>query len=308
MSTEKTDLEKDETAGFVTETSDYEQDKPEAQEEQETDGEATPEDEATEADGDDQASSDIDDSNPVDDAAADTEKTEKSNGVQKRIDKVVRQREDEKRKREALERELAEFKAAKEESAKPKQPVESDFETYDDYLTALDKFDESAKQDAPKEDANKDEQKDKSDQDAEPQLTDSQKSALGVLQERLTEVSKPDDFDDVALNPEVSITGDMLEGLAECDNPEAVMYHLGKNMELASEISGKTPAQQMREIAKLDLTVKIKPPKPAKTTNSPDPISPVREDAGSTKSLEDMSFSEHEAYMNEQERGKKSTW
>lgn len=308
MTTENTDLEKDETAGFVTSTSDYEQDNNDAQEEPEKDGEATPENEATEADVDDQASNDTDDSNPVDDATADTEKTEKSNGVQKRIDKVIRQREDEKRKREAVERELAEFKAAKEESAKPKEPVESDFETYDEYLTALDKFDESAKQEAPKEEAKKDKQQDSSEQESEPQLTDSQKSALGVIQERLTMVSKPDDFDAVALNPDVSITGDMLEGLAECDNPEAVMYHLGKNMELANEISGKTPAQQMREIAKLDLTVKIKPPKPAKTTNSPDPINPVRGADSSTKSVEDMSFSEYEAHMNAQERGKKSTW
>ena len=107
-------------------------------------------------------------------------------------------------------------------------------------------------------------------------MTDSQKTALAVISEQVENSDTPDDFEAVALSPDLPITGEMLEALAECDNPTKVMYHLGKNSDLAAGIAAKTSAQQMREIAKLDMTIGSKPPKPIKTTEAPDPISPVK--------------------------------
>ena len=300
------EVTQDETAGFVTTSNDLPEVQPESQEEQTPTEEATPEVDATVEEG---KEADKEDGDLGDNTTADTDKSKKTNGVQKRIDKVVRERKEERRKSEALQRELDELKKGKqqkpEEQAEVKEPVESDFDTYDEYLDALDKFDKQPDQKVEKE---TDTDKKDTDSQADEELTDSQKTALAITQERVASAEKPEDFEAVALNPELPVTGEMLEALAECDNPAKVMYHLGQNKDLAADIAGQSPAQQMRAIAKLDLTVTSKPPKPTKTTNAPDPISPVGGSDAQEKSPEDMSFAEYEAYMNKKEQKRKSSW
>ena len=101
----------------------------------------------------------------------------------------------------------------------------------------------------------------------------------------------------------------MLEALAECDDPAKVMYHLGQNKDVATEISKGSAAQQMRAILKLDMSVnKAPPPKPIKTTEAPNPIQPVKGSDTQKKSLQDQSFAEYEKEMNERERNRTSTW
>lgn len=299
MTVESTDNQVDETSGFVTTSSDLPEVQPESQEEQQPKEEATPEVEAT-VDPEKEADKETDnigDNTP--------ENTEKSKGVQKRIDKLVRERESLKRENERLKAKPVEQESQSKETGEIKEPVESDFETYDEYLDALDKFDKQPDQPSKKESVA--DKEDKQSQD-EGGLTDSQKTALAITQERVNSADKPEDFEKIALNPDLSVTGDMLEALAECDDPVKVMYHLGKNADLAADIAGKSPAQQMREIAKLDLTVTSKPPKPTKTTNAPDPISPVSGSDAQEKSIGDMSFAEYEAYMNSKEHKRKSNW
>lgn len=241
-----------------------------------------------------------------DDAAAEQGKAQKPNRVQKRIDQVVKEREAEKRKNEALERELAELKRSKEEPQKPasKEPVESDFETYDEYLDALDSF-EKSQDEAPKADKKTDKAPE---QDKPAGLTESQMTAMAVLKETFDSQDLPEDFKAVALNAELPVTGEMLEALAECEDPAKVLYHLGKNKDLAAEIASKPALQQMREITKLDLTVVKAPPKPTKTTKAPDPIEPVGGADAQQKDISKMSFAEYEAHMNKAERERKSTW
>lgn len=243
-----------------------------------------------------------------DDTTADTDKPKKRDSYQKSIDRVTRQREDEKRKNETLEARIKELegKNKPEDKGENKEPVEDDFETYDKYLDALDKFDKqgtdqvSEKETAPEKKDN--------DPQVEEELTSSQKTALAITQERVASADKPEDFDAVALNPDIPITGEMLEALSECDDPAKVMYHLGQDKNLATEISGKTPSQQMRAIISLDLTVKSKPKKPTKITEAPDAIDPVNGSDSQKKSHTEMSFEEFEAEDRARNKGKKSTW
>lgn len=299
------EVKQDETEGFVVTSSDLPEVQPESQEEQKKTDEANPEEDATEEDGKD-SDKEADDKSG-DDAAAEQDKAKKPNRVQKRIDQVVREREDERRKNEALQREIDELKKGKSENQdKPtKEPVESDFDTYDEYLDALDKFDNDQAESDDKSDK-KDDKKGDEDQEAQAELTESQKTAMAIIKEQVESADKPEDFESVALNPEVPITGDMLEALAECDDPTKVMYHLGQNKDLAAKIAESSPAQQMREIAKLDLTVDSKPPKPTKTTQAPDPITPVKGSDSQQKNPADMSQSEYEAWANKRERERKS--
>ena len=234
-----------------------------------------------------------------DDTTADNKKPKKRDGYQKSIDRVTRQREDEKRKNESLEARIKELEGNKQsDTESTKEPVEDDFETYDKYLDALDSFDkQSEKEPAKDNETNSDEA-----------LTDSQRTALAITQERVATANKPDDFEDVALNPELPVTGEMLEALSECDDPAKVMYHLGQNKDLAAQIANKTPAQQMREIAKLDLTITSKPNKPTKLTNAPDAITPVNGTDSQKKAHKEMSFSEFEADDRARNNQRKSTW
>lgn len=251
-------------------------------------------------------STDSEDDSTGSNAADEGDKGKKPNRTQKRIDEIVRQREDEKRKSEALTLENESLKRENEGlKGKGKEPVESEFETYDEYLDALDKFDKQSDQEVKKESTT--EKKDTESQD-EVGLTSSQKTALAVTQERISAADKPDDFDAIALNPDLAITGEMLEALAECDDPAKVMYHLGQNKSLASEISGKTAVQQARAIAVLDLTVVSKPKKPTKLTSAPDVIEPVGGSDSLKKSHSEMSFSEFEAEDRARNSKRKSTW
>lgn len=296
------EVTQDETAGFVTTSNDLPEVQPESQEEQTPMEEATPEVDATVEEG---KETDKEDGDLGDNTTAESKK---GKGFQNRIDEVVKEREAEKRRAEAAERKLKEIEGKQqkpEEQAEVKEPVESDFDTYDEYLDALDKFDKQPDQKGEKETTP--EKKD-TDSQADEELTDSQKTALAITQERVSSADKPEDFDAVALNPDLPVTGEMLEALAECDNPAKVMYHLGQNKDLATDIAGQSPAQQMRAIAKLDLTVTSKPPKPTKTTNAPDPISPVGGSDAQEKSVSDMSFAEYEAHMNKKEQKRKSSW
>lgn len=242
------------------------------------------------------------------DATAD-EPSKKSRSSQKRIDKLVRQREDAKREAEALKREVESLRNKKPEpelKEEVKEPVEKDYDTYDKYLDALDAFDKT--KDVKSEAVEEPKQK-----DVEPEvndgLTDSQKTALAIIQDRIeSSTDKPDNFDEIALNPELHITGEMLEALSECDDLAKVMMHLGQNKELAAEIAKKTPALQMRDIARLDLTVASKPKKPTQLTNAPDVIDPVQGSDAQKKSHKEMSFAEFEADDRERNSKRKSTW
>lgn len=219
--------------------------------------------------------------------SAKNDEPKKENGVQKRINKITREREEARRETERLRKENEELKKGnqKEES---KEPKESDFETYDEYLEAIEGFEkkESKEPEKKSEDQNKE----------QSGLTDSQITAMAVIKESISSAEKPQDFDEVALAQDVEITGEMLEAIAECDDPAKVMYHLGKNKDLAYSISKGSPAQQMREIAKLDLNVK--PPKPKEVSKAPDVIEPVLGVDVHEKPISEMSYSEYEAHMN----------
>ena len=310
-------IDQDESSDFVCESEDINEveapsQEVEANEEQassetnNTEEEASDNDEAN-AESDNESTDKEEADSSGNDTTADTDKRKKRDGYQKSIDRVTRQREDEKRKNESLELRIKELegKNKPQDKGENKEPVEDDFETYDKYLDALDKFDKQTDQPGEKETTT--EKKD-TDSKADDELTSSQKTALAITQERVSSADKPDDFDAIALNPELPVTGEMLEALSECDDPAKVMYHLGQNKDLAAQIAGKTPAQQMREIAKLDLTITSKPKKPTKITNAPDAITPVSGTDSQKKAESEMSFAEFEANDRARNLQRKSTW
>ena len=305
-----TDEVKDETASFVVSVDDSqaaplmeveakETDQGDAQVDDSKEQQAEVESAASEDEADNSGEKTTAEDNKIDEQEAGQPKAKQSKGVQKRIDKVVKEREEAKRRAEAAEKRLKELEGSNHNDKQSKEPVESDYDSYDSYLDALDEF-ESSQQEETQVKPVQEEAQEEAQEDGD--MSDAQRTAMAVIKEKFEDAEAPDDFEEVALNPEVPVTGDMLEALAECDDPTKVLYHLGQNIDLATEIAGKSAAQQMREIAKLDLTVEVKPPKPVKVTKAADPIEPVGGSDAQQKHISEMSFSEYEAYMNKKEQ------
>ncbi len=305
----------DETAGFVTTESDYPevQAEPAAEAEKEPDGSndveaegkgGEVEAEKSQADSEGEDGQNVgDDQTDVEhgnDSAAKQGDSKKKNRVQKRIDKVVRERESIKREKEALEKKIQELEGKK--VSESKEPKESDFDTYDQYLDALESHEGEQEKAQNQEPTQESKQKDDSKGDDIP---DSTKTAFAVISEAVKDSeTKPDDFEAVTGNPDLDITGEMIEAIAECDNKTEVLYALGKDPKLTSKIALGTPAQQMREIAKMDLAGGYKPPKPPKISNAPDPISPGRANGSVEKTPAQMSQAEYEEWANKQEQNR----
>lgn len=230
----------------------------------------------------------------------DTEQERGSNRFQKRIDRLTkraaeaeRTASEERQKREALEQKLTGGK-----SDSSDEPDAADFDSYSDYLDALAKYnDNEGKQDKPKDEP-KSEQKEQTDPDFDAALEDVQASFADSA-------SKYDDFNEVVTSPDVAITPDMVKALAETDDPAALAYYLGKNKDEATRIAGLKPLAIAREFGRIETKLASEPKK--RTTQAPDPITPVSGSDGSETALEDMDFSDYEATMN-QKTARKGFW
>jgi hypothetical protein len=285
----------DETANFETTNSDMPE--VESNPEPEAEASAAPED-------DDGAPAGENEQGAGDDAPAEPAPKKKAK-VQKRIDKLVKDRAKAETRAERLERENSELKAKlgdKPESPK-EEPQETDFESYDEYLDAIETYEAEAASPEP-------DPAPKADQTAtgdEPAFTDSQQEALSALKAVVDEADKPADFDAVAMAEDVPITAPMIEVLAECDDPAKVMYALGSDKSLAGEIANMSGAKQALAIAKLDMGRAI-PPKPQSSSTAPDPIAPASGVTIPDKAPSEMSFKEFEAHRNKQESRSTSHW
>ena len=85
---------------------------------------------------------------------------------------------------------------------------------------------------------------------------------------------KYDDFEQVAYNPKLTITGVMAETIQSSDVGPEIAYYLGSNPKDADRISRMSPLAQAKEIGKIEAKLASDPPV-KKTTSAPAPISPV---------------------------------
>jgi hypothetical protein len=98
---------------------------------------------------------------------------------------------------------------------------------------------------------------------------------LETYHEKEEEVrAKYDDFEQVAYNPNLSITPIMAEAIQASDVGPEVAYFLGTNPKEAERISRLQPFMQAKEIGKIEAKLAINPPV-KKSTSAPAPISPV---------------------------------
>ncbi|MFZ2950900.1 MAG: hypothetical protein WA003_15605 [Desulfuromonadaceae bacterium] len=217
----------------------------------------------------------------VDEAEAHFEKTgtwpeNTPKWVQKTVNRATRQKHEFRIKAEGLASENQtlkerlkelEAKAPKPEFEKPK-PSLDDFETEQEYIDAtvdwkLEQREfENAAPAKPAPEIEK----------PTPQVASDLGGRVSKLHEEGPKVHA--DFKQVIESvPSGYFTEDLADDITQTSNPVEVAYHLAQNLDLGARLAAMP--EKKRAIALGELSVKLSSPVPKKTSNAPDPITPV---------------------------------
>ncbi|MFA7063389.1 MAG: hypothetical protein WC132_04560 [Methanomethylophilus sp.] len=187
--------------------------------------------------------------------------------AQERIDELTR-------KRREAEREAAYWKAQAEQSKLSGPPVQENFETFDEFVTAAIDY----------RDRQKAIEARKADEDLRL------KASVQVFNENAAELKAQNpDFDEVVERP--VFTDTMRRMLLGMDNGPKVAYHIGKNATIAGKFANLSPEAQIYEIVKLEQSLTLAE-KTKKTTSAPPPIDPVGTPSATEKDPSSMSIAE----------------
>lgn len=250
--------------------------------------EATPVDDAAQADAEateaeqgdnpgdeaDEAKAKAEDSDKADDSDEDGKPKRNKKSASERISQLTQIRRDQEREIERLKQQL-------ERVSKLERPDPNKYDDPDEYTSDLAayKFRQS--------------QASELQESAKAAQEGAQKALQAAYNERVMDfASETPDFQTVAFNPSLPITPVMAETIMDSDVGPQVQYYLGKNPREAARISALSPAQQIREIGRLE--ARVLSPAPKRVTQAPEPIKPV---AGNSKPRlsysQDMSMEEY---------------
>ena len=259
-----------------------------------------------------------------DSSAAPDEVKKPAKGVQKRIDELTRQREDERRAREAAEaRELRILSALEKvsgvskelppgtEDKEPVKPQKTDFDNPDAYDAALETYvTERASYEARKEvKAQIEAQQKRSQEEANARRA---KEAQETFQKRVeTAKQKYPDYQQVAESPDVQVSFPMAYAILNSERGPDIQYYLGKNPAEAKRISdmvttdnsGNQVPDVARQLVELGvISAKLNQPvTPKPVSAAPKPIAPLSKTTDTAeKSPEEMSMDEYAAYRKPQ--------
>jgi len=183
---------------------------------------------------------------------------------------------------EEAEKELAELKQSASKSGNDPEnprPNREDFEDFDEYETARDEWivkrmrneEASAKDTAQK-----------------PSAIDQARQESATLIAETGE-ERYDDFKAVVTKPDLMISAELLDAIAEVENDSGdpdlelssdVLYYLGNNPKVAQELSNANGATLARKLGRLATKIELgsvdpKAKRPGSTSSAPKPIKPV---------------------------------
>lgn len=113
--------------------------------------------------------------------------------------------------------------------------------------------------------------------------------------------TKYEDFEEVALDPDLTVSPAMFEAMMDSDLGADVLYFLGNHPEEASRISKLSPASAAREIGKIEVKLEAKPKAEPKVSKAPPPVKPLAGKAAPSFDPDRSSLSE---YRRARESGK----
>jgi len=179
---------------------------------------------------------------------------------------------------------------SKETEQSPKEEANEididDFESYDDYVKAL-------------------EEQEKTPKEKEPVVKESKtETVLDVeAQQDMLEdgVEDYENFEELVMADDLALTENVLGLVLETENSSDVAYYLATHKEETRNIADMTPKKMAKAILKIEMKLESQPKqKVVRTTNAPKPITPVSGQSAKSGSINDAdnSFEQHEAYLN----------
>lgn len=204
-------------------------------------------------------------------------------GVQKRIDRLTRERYRLQGELDAIRRQMTQAPEPKQAQQNDDAPTPEQFQSYEQYLEA--KAEWKAEQKVA-------EVLRKHQESTKAQSVEAERRQVSQAWEQRVEAASDiyDDFEEVALAPDLPVTGVMAEAIQRAEKGADVLYYLGKNREVAAQIARLDPLSAAIRIGEIAAT--LARPQPKKTSNAPPPISPVGARAAVSKDPAKMSDAE----------------
>lgn len=220
----------------------------------------------------------------------------KKGGVQKRIDKLTREKYDLERDNIFLRGQLSQVKKSGESKDDiPAELSRDDFETDESYLKALNAQNlEVLRKERESETQKQQDERKQKEQEALKRQLDSGRE-------------KYKDFDSVALADDHKVTQEMYDA-AHGEHLEDILYVLGKNPAASNRIASLPASQQIKEIGKIEARIeKVKGTKPKPKIPEDEPIPTLKSSGAASnvdKDIGKMSMKQRMAHWDEQRETK----
>jgi len=243
---------------------------------------------------------------PADEPAA-SDEPRKAKGVQKRLDELVKQREEERAEKlrllalvEELQRgHKPEVKAPEPEpeglEPEPVEPNRLDFEDLDAYDIAIKRYArEVAEWSANNAIAKA--RREAEENARQRQIEEGQRKAVEQFSASVEAVkAKYADFESVAYSPEVSIPTAVAVAIQNTPNAGELLYYFGKNPQEAQRLYTLNPYAMLMELGRIEGKLTAAPEKPPAVSAAPRPIKPIAPsgDAQVKKSPHEESMEEY---------------
>lgn len=217
-------------------------------------------------------------------------------GVQKRIDRAVRQRYEAEARAKMLEERLS---ALEQRQQPPPQARERDdseptidkFQNFDEYVAAKAEWIAARKIEQTLTEREKRAA-------AERETAERQKTAESWQQKLQKATAEMPDFEDVISSADVPMTPAMQQAIMESDIGPKLAYHLANNPDEAVKIAQMTPMRAIATLGRLEERLSAAPVKTA--SSAPEPITPVGQRATASKDPDKMSTDEWLKWRREQ--------
>ena len=256
---------------------------------------------------------------PEDSATSATEEApaepakKESRGVQKALDRLTAEREDQRRRAEAAEERLDKLlqtlektvgtpkeEAKPSEEGKPVKPVRADFADPDAYETAFVEYARAEAQWTAKheiEEARKQEREKAEAESREAQLKTLNDSYLKRVEAAKTKYA---DFKEVAERSDLPVAAPIAAAIWHSEHGAELQYYLGKNPDVLARLNGLPPPLQTLELGVILGKMQSGAPLVTNAPKPPAPLRPTSEPA--RKNPEDMSMEEYAAYARERDK------
>ena len=230
-------------------------------------------------------------------AAKEKETAELQKGVQKRIDKITRQKYEAEARSKMLEERVAamesrQYAPQQQRQADDSEPTIDKFDNFDQYVAA------KAEYIAKKQIESTLSEREKR-QSAEREATERTKTVDSWNKRIAAATAEMPDFEEVLASSDVPMTPPMQQAIMESDIGPKLAYYLANNPDEAEKIAGMSPIGAIRTLGRIE--ERLSNSKPAvKSTDAPPPIRATGSNATVTKDPHKMSDAEFAAWRKNQ--------